>query len=92
VRDLFCIRCEKQLENIMEGRGVQPVDGLAFHSHGHYGTGIFDPMDGSYIEIVVCDECLEVSKAHGRVIGPKGYDKDYDWSAIDDSALAGEEQ
>lgn len=52
-----CIVCRKTLPNIMED-GNQPSGGVAFSSPGHYGSGVFDPMDGSCIEINVCDECL----------------------------------
>lgn len=53
-----CIRCGKKLEDIMEGgQSVQPSGGIAFVTHGHYGSTVFDPMDGSWCEIVVCDEC-----------------------------------
>jgi hypothetical protein len=31
---------------------------VAFHSEGHYGSTVWDPMDRKYIEINVCDECL----------------------------------
>ena len=34
------------------------MNGVAFASYGHYGTAYFDPMDGSKIEIVICDPCL----------------------------------
>ena len=53
----------------------QPLDGLAFSTRGHYGTTAFDPMDGSALEINVCDRCLQAAGAAGRVLhypaGPK---------------------
>lgn len=36
----------------------QPSGGLAFRTRGHYGSTFFDPMDGSGLEIAVCDECV----------------------------------
>lgn len=30
-----------------------------FYNHGGYGSTVYDPMDGSYLLIVVCDECLK---------------------------------
>lgn len=51
-----CIICKKSLEDI--GDDNQPIGGLSFHSYGHYGTSVFDPMDGTYLEINVCDECV----------------------------------
>jgi hypothetical protein len=60
---LDCIVCDKPLEAAVPDpvqTGVnQPYAGTSFHSYGHYGSTIFDPMDGQFIEINVCDECLE---------------------------------
>lgn len=54
-----CLKCGTVLENIQEGRPyIQPLDGLAFMTYGHYGSTIFDPMDGTWLEIAVCDKCL----------------------------------
>lgn len=59
MRQVDCIVCSKTMESVLpEGKGIQPLGGLAFSSHGHYGSSYFDPMDGSFIEIAVCDECL----------------------------------
>lgn len=56
--DMRCIRCDKELENLGGDNVCQPNDGLAFQSRGHYGTTFFDPGNGDFIEIVVCDQCL----------------------------------
>lgn len=54
-----CIKCNTELKDIGEkDKYLQPVDGLAFETHGHYGSGFFDPCDGTRLEIVVCDDCL----------------------------------
>ena len=53
-----CIVCGKKLPNVTDDSENQPSGGTCFQSHGQYGSTIFDPMDGSYIEIIVCDECL----------------------------------
>lgn len=37
----------------------QPYAATVFYSGGHYGSTFFDPMDGSYIELAICDGCLE---------------------------------
>lgn len=55
---LVCLCCKAELSNLMAGTGIQPSLGLAFSSRGHYGSTVFDPMDGSSIQIVVCDPCL----------------------------------
>lgn len=63
LESISCIVCGKALRNLDEG-GHHPNDGLAFETHGHYGSRVFDPMDGTMLAISVCDEC--VVKAAGR--------------------------
>lgn len=54
-----CVRCDKQLgQAVPSPKGYQPRDGVAFRSYGHWGSTEFDPMDGSWVEIALCDECF----------------------------------
>lgn len=53
-----CFKCGALMLNVMQEPGLQPIGGTCFVSFGHYGSGVFDPMDGSYIQIALCDECL----------------------------------
>lgn len=98
----ICIACRKELENILGQKGLQPLDGTAFWSSGHYGSTVFDPMDCSKLEIVVCDECLlkaaadqGVSKRrivthHQTTVEQWNPDAEEKWETIEDeSALAG---
>ena len=59
---LPCIVCGVQLSNAgmdRDGWNNQPHDGVAFESHGHWGSTFFDPGHSSlWIEITVCDVCL----------------------------------
>lgn len=63
---LPCITCGNPLESAFPddvGGTVfaspnQPHGGTAFVSYGHYGSTAFDPGDGTFLEINVCDECL----------------------------------
>lgn len=55
---LPCIACGNPLRNVFDDVENQPSDGVAFQSHGHYGSTVWDPMDGQYIEINICDACL----------------------------------
>lgn len=55
---LYCARCDKPLDDLHD---FQPNDGLCFTAYGHYGSTLFDPLDGSYMQIVVCDECLSAN-------------------------------
>lgn len=64
-----CIRCDKSLEQWAgEKRVAHPLDGLAFQTCGHYGSGAFDPMNGSIIEVVLCDHCLRRAVADGGFV------------------------
>jgi hypothetical protein len=66
--EIQCVKCEKVLENFMpETKGMQPNCGLAFLSYGHYGSTYFDPMNGTYIEISLCDECVKQADDRGLV-------------------------
>lgn len=65
---LPCIACGKALENEFDDAANQPREGTAFESHGHYGSTAFDPMDGTYIEINVCDPCLVAARDKGAVL------------------------
>lgn len=60
-----CFKCEKSLEDIGD---IQPMYGVAFVTYGHYGSTYFDPMDGTSIEIVICDDCLKENeeKIYGK--------------------------
>lgn len=61
-----CVRCGVAMDNVLEN-GFQPMNGLAFSTRGHYGSDFFDPMDGSRIEICVCDDCLRVVSKSGSM-------------------------
>jgi hypothetical protein len=62
-----CIRCGVEFGACSIGPN-QPSGGLGFFSLGAYGTTLFDPMDGSSIAINVCDRCLRLAAAEGRVL------------------------
>jgi hypothetical protein len=52
---LTCIQCGEELPNPYSR--FQPSGGLAFFTYGHYGSA-FDPMDGSRLEVAICDPCV----------------------------------
>lgn len=57
---LDCFVCDKPLEDVFSGFAQnQPVDATVFIAYGQYGSGAFDPMDESFLEINICDECLK---------------------------------
>lgn len=56
---LECVVCGSEMDNFMSVEdGMQPTCGLAFETMGHYGSAYFDPMDGSKIELSICDPCV----------------------------------
>lgn len=59
-----CIICDTEVENWDEAyperkETIHPIGGTVFRTYGHYGSTVFDPMDASYLEIVICDPCLK---------------------------------
>jgi hypothetical protein len=66
MKALPCIVCGRDLLSC--SRPNQPLDGLSFSTPGHYGTTVFDPMDGSALEINVCDPCLSEAGEKRRVL------------------------
>ena len=55
--NIHCILCEVQ-QPMFDDTSVHPSDGTAFYTSGHYGSTVFDPMDGTVAEIVICNSCL----------------------------------
>jgi hypothetical protein len=53
-----CFVCGKALEEVADEGDNHPSGALVLNSFGHYGTKVFDPMDGSWLELNVCDPCL----------------------------------
>lgn len=57
-----CIICNVDVENWdiahPDKEVVHPIGGTVFRTYGHYGSSVFDPMDASYLEVVICDDCL----------------------------------
>jgi hypothetical protein len=65
---LSCVVCLKELEG-MDSKSNHPLGGLEFVAVGHYGTTVFDPMDGSKLAINICDPCLRDAIKRSRVVG-----------------------
>lgn len=63
-----CIVCKIDLRNVDGTSTNQPYEGTTFTSRGHYGSTAFDPMDGSYLEFNICDECLRKRAGEGYVM------------------------
>lgn len=66
---LSCIVCSEALENVHIGdEENQPYKGTCFFTYGHYGSTAFDPMDGTMLELNICDDCLRVAIDAGGFI------------------------
>jgi hypothetical protein len=55
--NINCIVCDVELENwgvYPDKTVVHPIGGTVFRTYGHYGSTVFDPMDASYLEVLVC--------------------------------------
>lgn len=66
-----CVICGQTFKDAMPESGPnrnQPSDGTAFTSNGHYGSTVFDPFNGSMIEVNFCDPCLTEARKHSRVL------------------------
>lgn len=65
-----CFACGTELKNWYSERvDIQPMRGLHFLSHGHYGSAEFDPISKpGRLDIVICDECLR-THIDSRVFG-----------------------
>lgn len=69
MQPLTCIVCDYQPDTAFNGcENNQPYKATAFNTVGHYGSTFFDPMDGSQIEINVCDDCLRKAVAKKQVL------------------------
>lgn len=63
-----CIVCAAEVDNWdiahPDKDVVHPIGGTVFRTYGHYGSTVFDPMDASYLDIVICDNCLKDRMEH----------------------------
>ena len=69
---LPCLKCGRELRQIGGFTWVpednQPDDGVEFFTHGHYGSTVFDPCDGSKVIINVCDPCVSDALKSGLAV------------------------
>lgn len=65
---LNCIVCKMDMPSLLEGEPNHPNGGVVFQARGNYGSTVFDPFDGSYLEINVCDTCLLTAKHDNMVM------------------------
>jgi hypothetical protein len=68
---LACVVCGRVLDpvfaEVMDDSGyIQPGDANTLTGRGTYGSTVFDPLDGSHVEVNICDKCLTGALASGR--------------------------
>lgn len=90
IAEVNCIVCRRALEpecSMPDVLGNQPHAATCFQGYGQYGSGAFDPMDGHYLEINVCDECLVAAASEGRVLLGRRYRRSVETNVADDPIL-----
>lgn len=63
---LDCIVCDKALRNDGGHATNQPAYGLAWTTHGHWPSSLFDSMGRGFLEISICDDCM-IAKASKQI-------------------------
>lgn len=65
---LPCIVCGSILKEIGSGSSNHADDANEFRTFGQYGSTVFDPLNGSYLAVNICDRCLTDAGRQGRVL------------------------
>lgn len=66
---LPCVICGQYLKRVDDmSDETAPYRGTNFNSYGHYGSTVFDPMDGTFISFNLCDPCLVAAGEQQRVV------------------------
>lgn len=65
-----CFKCEKELVSaVVDGDPWEfPSGGVLFAGGWNFGSELYDAMiDGIYVDIAICDDCLKVAKGDDRM-------------------------
>lgn len=65
---LPCFVCGKELENVVDDVVNQPHEADCFHTYGVYGSTDFDPMNGEFLEINICTDCMKKGAEQNRIL------------------------
>lgn len=65
---LPCIVCQRALSDIGSGSDNHANDANEFRAHGQYGSRVFDPVDGTYLAVNICDDCITQAGRAGQVL------------------------
>ncbi len=55
---LNCFKCEREITESVDAEINQPYGATTFMTYGHYGSTFYDEMSGRFLEINICDDCL----------------------------------
>jgi hypothetical protein len=92
---LACFVCGKKLKtaipdetNLPFGATINlPFGATVFKTYGNYGSTVFDPMDQSFLELNICDECLIKNRdlvLRGKYMRPPITEAEYTkWVRVD---------
>lgn len=67
-----CIVCKKALNSVPSGSHNHADNANSFRATGQYGSTVFDPVDGSYLEVNICDPCIVDAAKSGLVLRSRG--------------------
>ncbi len=70
-----CFKCEKEIgaayiqeEPDPSTSWEAPCGGVSFEGGWNFGSALYDAMmDGIYVEVVICDDCLAAAKGSDRM-------------------------
>ena len=59
-----CFKCDKVMESAGKNQDVWDMpQGVVFSGGGNFGSTLYDRMmDGVYVKLLVCDDCLKEHK------------------------------
>lgn len=65
-----CFKCEEDMGcAVTDGDPWEmPCDGVQFEGGFNFGSSLYDAMmDGIYVEVVICDDCLKAAQGTDRI-------------------------
>lgn len=65
-----CLVCGRELKPIFSDiSGHRQPDGATmFTTHGNYGSTVFDELDGTQLQINICDGCLKERSGRAHLL------------------------
>ncbi len=76
LKQRFCIFCRN---DIAVGKFGSMKDAISFKSWGEYGNDLFGNLDGSRLELCICNTCMKARKEDFIYYGPLMERKPKSW-------------